>query len=332
MNGPAILVRGGGVAGLATAVTLAERGAAVTLAEAGPRIGSGASWKAGGMLSPWCEAETAPAGFTERSMPSLDWWRARVPATRTSGSLVLALSRDGAELARFARRTTGHETLDRAGIDALEPDLQGRFARGLFYPGEAHLDPRVALPALAHRLEVLGGRVVLDQPERPAGRFDHIVDCRGVGAQMVLPGLRGVRGEMLLLRGRGIMLNRPVRLLHPRFPLYIVPRDTTDDEEGTRIFMVGATMLESEERGPPRLRSMMELMSAAFALHPAFAEAEILEIAADLRPSFGDNMPRLVREGDTICMNGMYRHGFLLAPVLAGEIADMLMPRATGNA
>lgn len=322
---PHILVLGGGVAGLASAVTLAERGARVTLAEAGPRIGSGASWKAGGMLSPWCEAETAPAGFTERSRPALDWWRRQVPETRTQGSLVLALSRDGAELARYARRTTGHRALDQAGIDALEPDLQGRFGRGLFFGDEAHLDPRVALPALAARLQALGGQVLLDQPERPEGRFAHVIDCRGVGARDVLPGLRGVRGEMLLLRAHGIALTRPVRLLHPRFPVYVVPRDPEPGVDG-QVFMVGATMLESDERGPPRLRSMMELMAAAFALHPAFGEAGIVEIAADLRPSFGDNMPRLVRDGDTIHINGMYRHGFLMAPVLAMEMADMLLP------
>ena len=315
-----VLVLGGGVAGLACAVTLAERGAAVTLAERGDRIGSGASWKAGGMLSPWCEAETAPPGLTAIALPSLDWWRRHVPETRFAGSLVLALSRDAGEIGRVARRTTGHELLDGAGIAALEPELEGRFSRGLFFPGEAHLDPRRALPALAERLQALGGEVLLDQPEPPPGRFDRIVDCRGFGARGSLPALRGVRGEMLLLRAPGVGLSRPVRLLHPRFPLYVVPR--ADD-----VFMVGATMIESEERGPPRLRSMMELLSAAFALHPAFGEAEILEIAADLRPSFGDNMPRLQADGDTLHVNGMYRHGFLMAPVLAGEVADAILPR-----
>ncbi len=98
----------------------------------------------------------------------------------------------------------------------------------------------------------------------------------------------------------------------------MVPRDNG-------VFMLGATMIESEERGPPRLRSMMELLSAAFALHPAFAEAEILEIAADLRPSFNDNMPRLDTAGDTVHVNGMFRHGYLLAPVLAMRLADVLL-------
>ncbi len=319
MSAPlSVLVRGGGVAGLACAVTLAERGALVTLVEAGPAIGSGASWKAGGMLAPWCEAENAPPGLTELALPGLDWWRRQLPATRTAGTLVLALGRDAGEINRMARRTHGHETLDGAGIAALEPELEGRFGRALFFPGEAHLDPRQALPALAQRLEALGGRIALGEPGLPPGRFDRVVDTRGIASQPLLPGLRGVRGEMLLMRARGIALQRPVRLLHPRFPLYVVPRD-----DG--VFMLGATMIESEERGPPRLRSMMELLSAAFALHPAFAEAEILEIAADLRPSFGDNMPRLDTAGDTVHVNGMFRHGYLLAPVLAMRLADALL-------
>ena len=231
---------------------------------------------------------------------------------------MLALGRDAGEINRLARRTTGHEALDGAGIAALEPDLDGRFGRGLFFPDEAHLDPRSALPALARRLEALGGRIALREPDHPPGRFDRVVDARGIGSQTVLPALRGVRGEMLLMRAGGIVLRRPVRLLHPRFPVYLVPR-------ADGVFMLGATMIESEERGPPRLRSMMELMSAAFALHPAFAEAEILEIAADLRPSFGDNMPRLDTAGDPVHVNGMFRHGYLLAPVLAMRLADALL-------
>ena len=222
------------------------------------------------------------------------------------------------ELGRYARRTSEHETLDAAGIAALEPDLGDRFSRGLFFAREAHVDPRQALPALAARLLELGGTILLGQADQPAGSFAYVVDCRGFGGREWLPGLRGVRGEMLLLRCPDVVLHRPVRLLHPRFPIYIVPRDD-------HVFMLGATMIESEERGPPRLRSMMELLGAAYALHPAFAEAGILEIAADLRPSFDDNMPRIVRDGAVVRVNGMFRHGFLMAPALAADVADLLL-------
>jgi glycine oxidase len=76
-------------------------------------------------------------------------------------------------------------------------------------------------------------------------------------------------------------------------------------------------MLESEARGPVSVRSMLELLGAAFALHPALGEAEILELGADLRPALPDNLPRVERAGRLIRVNGLFRHGFLLAPVLA---------------
>jgi glycine oxidase len=142
-----------------------------------------------------------------------------------------------------------------------------------------------------------------------------VVDCRGFAARDALPDLRGVRGEMLVVRSRDLDLARPVRMLHPRIPLYIVPR-------GGGVFMIGATMIESEERGRVSVRSTIELLSAAFALNPAFGEAEVLEMKADVRPAFPDNLPRVMRQGNILRVNGLYRHGFLLAPALAREVAD----------
>ncbi len=316
MNGTAVLVRGAGVAGLVTALVLAERGAAVTLVEQGGRIGSGASWQAGGMLAPWCEAETAPREILDHAEAAIGWWLSHVPACLRQGSLVLAASRDGGELSRFARRTDGHEWRDVEGIAALEPELGSRFGRALFYPREAHLDPRAALAALAEQLRARGGQIRLGETAAPDG-FAHIVDCRGFAARAVQPGLRGVRGEMLLLRCPELSLSRPVRLLHPRTPVYVVPR-------ADHVFMVGATMIESEQQGGITARAVMELLGAAYTLHPAFAEAEILETGAGLRPSYPDNMPRVRQEGGVISVNGMHRHGFLLAPVLAEAVAARL--------
>ena len=125
---------------------------------------------------------------------------------------------------------------------------------------------------------------------------------------------------MVVLRTRDVSLTRPVRLLHPRFPLYIVPR-------GDGVFMLGATQIESEERGRASARSVMELLSAAYALHPAFGEAEVVEIGADARPAFPDNLPRLTRRGDTLHVNGLFRHGFLLSPAVARMTADVVTGR-----
>jgi glycine oxidase len=148
-----------------------------------------------------------------------------------------------------------------------------------------------------------------------AGR-DIIADCRGFAAADRLPDLRGVKGEMLILRCPSVSLSRPIRLLHPRWPVYLVPR-------GDGVFMLGATMVESGER------SVVELLSAAYALHPAFAEAEILEMGADARPAFPDNLPRIRAQtgprGRIVAVNGLFRHGFLLSPALARRAADLIL-------
>jgi len=308
-----ILVKGAGVAGLVTAVTLAENGAQVTLQETGGRIGSGASWLAGGMLAPWCEAESAPPEITADSLESLDWWEAHVPGVTRNGTLVVAPPRDTPELARFGRRTSHFTTIGAGDIATLEPDLAQRFDRALFFSQEGHVDPREALAALKSRLEALGGTVVFNTTE--TGAHDWIVACTGRGS--AIPNLRGVRGEMLLLRCPDITFSRPIRLLHPRMPVYIVPRRN-------HVFMVGATMIESEDERGMTLRSMSDLLNAAYTLHPAFAEAEILETGVGLRPSFPDNIPRAWKEGRVVHVNGMYRHGFLLSPARAKAASALI--------
>ena len=91
------------------------------------------------------------------------------------------------------------------------------------------------------------------------------------------------------------------------------------------IFMVGATMIESAERGAVTARSAIELLSAAYALHPAFGEAEIVETRADVRPAFPDNLQRIVQRGATTYLNGFYRHGFLLSPAFAQQAAATIL-------
>lgn len=311
-----ITIAGAGVAGLACAFELARRGAAVTVFERGASPADGAaSWYAGGMLAPWCEGEAAPPEVVDLGQQAIGWWDRITPVTRR-GTLVLTPPRDRPELDRFARRTAHHQRVDEAGIAALEPALAGRFSSGLFFAEEAHLDPRRALTDLANAVTALGGIIRWNAPA--PDRVD--VDCRGAAAP--LPGLRRVRGEMALIWAPDLRITRTIRLLHPRIPLYLVPR-------GDGRYMIGATMIESDASGPISLRSALELLGAAFTLHPGFAEARVIETGAGLRPAFADNTPRLVRQGDTFHLNGLYRHGFLLAPALAGQLAGHLIKDQT---
>lgn len=307
-----ITIAGAGLAGLASAVELARRGAKVVVYERGPGPGAASVARfAGGMLAPWCERESAEAEVVTLGATAVDWWAAITPVSRT-GTLVLAPPRDQAEIARFARRTSGYEVLDDAGIAALEPPLAGRFAKGLFFPAEGHLDPRRALLDLTHAAEALGALIRYDSP----APMDVDLDCTGIAAP--LPDLRPVRGEMAILHCPDLALGRTLRLLHPRMPLYLVPR-------GDGVFMIGGTMIESSSARSPTLRSLVEMLGAAFVLHPSLAEASVIEIGAGLRPAFPDNLPRLIRRGRTLYLNGLYRHGFLLAPAMARRAADKLL-------
>ncbi|MER8974089.1 MULTISPECIES: glycine oxidase ThiO [unclassified Mesorhizobium] len=311
-----VLVKGAGVAGLTAAFELATRGAAVTVAETRHSLGGNASWFAGGMLAPWCERESAEQSVLDLGRNAADWWDAATPDQVTrAGTLVVAAPRDSGELDRFARRTSGHRWVDEDEIALLEPDLAGRFRRGLLFPDEAHLDPRQAMAALHDRLAAMGIEFRFGADARLGSGFGRQIDCTGMAA--IDDRLRGVRGEMLILRTPDVSLSRPVRLLHPRFPLYVVPR--TDHQ-----FMAGATMIESQSAGRVTARSMMELLGATYTLHPAFGEAEIVETGVGVRPAFPDNLPRVEARESTVAINGLYRHGFLLAPAMARQAAELV--------
>ncbi len=326
MTSRAITVVGAGILGLWQALTLARAGHHVRLIEVSDEPFARAASRYGGvMLAPEREAETAPPGLRALGSESIALWRALYPDLVTAGSLVVAAARDRVELERFARQTQGHESLDAKALHGLEPDLEGRFASALYFAQEAHMPAPAALAFMLDAVRRAGVMVQFGASDA-AGDADVVVDCRGLAARDVLPDLRGVRGERLIVRSREIALRRPVQLLHPRHPLYVVPW-------GDGRYMIGATVIETEDDGPATVRSALELLGMAYALHPAFGEAEILDLGAGVRPAFPDNMPRaVVREGGRrILVNGAYRHGFLLAPILAKAVADYLEIGATSE-
>jgi glycine oxidase len=309
-----IAVRGAGVVGLWQALVLARRGHAVTLHERSDQpFADACSAYAGAMLALRCEEDNAEPVVNALGKRGIALWRETYPGTVVNGTLAVAFGRDRSELDRFARMTSGHRHLSPAELAALEPSLGNRFAGALFFAEEAHLAPVRALRFLLDRVQEEGVTLRLGNAEAPKGA-DVVIDCRGLGAKDDLPNLRGVRGERIVVKSRDVTLARPVRLLHPRFPLYVVPW-------GDGLYMIGATVIESEEAGAISLRSALDLLAAAYALDPAFGEAEIVEQGAGARPAFPDNRPRIIARKGYIYVNGLYRNGFLLAPALAELVA-----------
>jgi glycine oxidase len=141
--------------------------------------------------------------------------------------------------------------VERAQLDELEPTLASRFSQALCIPNEAQVDNRELLKAVAIALEDKGvechwDTFVRDDEFPEAGV---VVDCRGMGGRRDWPGLRGVRGEIVRLHAPEVELHHMLRLLHPRYPVYIVPR-----AEGRLV--VGATSIKSEDRSTVSVREL----------------------------------------------------------------------------
>ncbi|AVO34937.1 FAD-dependent oxidoreductase [Ottowia oryzae] len=308
-----------------------------------PYVPTAAGFTAAGMLSPLAELDNAEPGEAALGWRSIELWRdiaanlPQAPYFRAEGSLMLAHRTDlGAaqrvlERLRAATATPewqrlsppeGVQALDLPTLRTLEPAIQGP-ALAWLLPGEAQVDT-VAMMAALHddapgvdwhwRAPVLAARAggqggVLQMGDGRLLAFDRVIDVRAVGAKPELP-VRGVRGEVAWLHCPGHGLTRPTRLLHPRHRVYLVPRPGD-------VLIVGASEIESEDRSPASLRTVVELLAAAHSVVPALAEARILRLDVNLRPALPDNNPRIDHEGALLRINGLFRHGWLLAPALA---------------
>ena len=151
-----------------------------------------------------------------------------------------------------------------------------------------------------------------------------MIDCRGTGAVGEVNNLRAVRGELFQLLAPEVNITRPVRLMHPRYNLYIAPKPN-------HHYVVGATEIESDDNSEMSVRSALELLSAAYSVHSGFSEAKILEQVSACRPAFIDNKPRILCQSGLIQINGLYRHGFLLAPVVVEHALWAVEQQFYGN-
>jgi glycine oxidase len=331
---PDIAVVGGGLLGRLFAWRAARSGLVVALYDAGSNLGEdSAAWAAAGMLTPAAEAVDADAEIVAMGRQSLSlWpqWLAQLPRPvfyRDSGTLLLWHRDDAGEAQRFETVLAARDAQARllhvgvARLAELEPVVGARFHQAMHLPGEAQLDNRELLKALALALEEAGVKChwktwIAEGALPDAGV---VVDCRGMGARRDWPQLRGVRGEIVRLDAPEIQLCHMLRLLHPRYSVYIVPR-----AKGRLV--VGATSIESDDRSAVSVRGALELLTSAYSILPSLAEARILEFATQVRPALADNRPafRYDRVRNVLRINGLYRHGFLLSPAVVTEALALL--------
>lgn len=344
MSEQSLAVIGGGVIGLAVARRAAQAGLSVRVHRSGPwgqersdsgGMGSqGASWVAGGMLTPHSEGWPGEERLLQIGLESLRLWHGgfldglpdHVVTARES--LVVAVDRaDVADLRTVADWLTaqGHPVAMTTSAREIEPLLAQGIRHGFLAAGELAVDNRKLVDALESHCEELGVRwagTVQTVDDARAG-VDTVVIANGIDAPALWPGLqvRPVKGEVLRLRWRHGCMPLPHRVVRARVhgrPVYLVPR-----ADGV---VVGATQYEHGRDTAPSVIGVRELLDDACTVMPALGEYELAECAAGLRPMTPDNMPIVGRLDErTLVATGHGRSGFLLAPWTAERIAAELL-------
>ena len=344
-----IVIAGGGVIGAAIAWRAAAAGAAVTVVDPDP--GRATSWAAAGMLAPVTEAHFGEETLLALNLESARMWPAFAaelaeaagadPGYRTCGTLTVARDLDDsaalAELLAFQQRLGLRvEKLTASQMRAAQPSLSPRIRGGLFAPDDHQVDNRALVEALLAAGRRAGvtfnpGRVaavsctgdtvtgvtLTDGAHLPA---EAVVLAAGVATariagipEGIVPPLRGVKGQLLHLRGPADAA--PAAGVIRGLDVYLVSR-------GDGRVVVGATMEERGEDLTVTAGGVLELLRAAWELVPGIAELELVETVAGLRPATPDNAPALgptAVEGLHIA-TGHYRNGILLAPVTAHAV------------
>lgn len=324
-------IAGAGIMGRLMALALNRAGWDVTLFDA--ENAANCSVAAAGLLTPVTELEKNDVVIFKLGMEALDQhWpdilerlQQKIYFQRT-GSLVVSHPRDQADLLRYmemiASKLSDKNEYQKISPAELEPDL-AKFQSGYFFSNEGQVDNQGLLIALKSHLKennvtwfdeivttVKPGKIISSGNTHT---FDLVFDCRGLGAKDFFADLRSVRGELLWLHAPDVFITRPVRFLHPRYSLYIVPRPK-------QIYLLGASEIESEDFSDMSVQTTLELLTAAYYVNSNFSEARVIKTVTQCRPTLADHLPAIKFTEGLAAINGLYRHGYLIAPSLAVEV------------
>src|SRR5579862_2258625 len=342
-------IAGAGLIGRLFALHCLQRGWNVTLFDQDQRQGQkSCGFVAAGMIAPYTELEAGDKLLFQLGLESIRLWPnilqgliKPVPC-HFSGTLIVSHPQDGAELSRFRsilqhklNAYTGknyHEmaetSLVREKMEALVPGISPNIEEGDFIPEEGMMDSAAffcSTTAFFHHQNIKWFENTTVSSIKPYEitvdhnkfHFDLVCDTRGLGAKANWQELRGIRGELVWLHAPQVTWNCSVRLLHPRYPIYISPRNNN-------IYVVGATSIESEDISPISVESTLELLSSAYIIHPGFAQARLVKTLTQARPSFSDQLPKISYSPGLLKINGLYRHGYMVGPAVIQDAMHLL--------
>lgn len=290
------------------------------------------SFTAAGLLSAYAETKSCMPALAEIGSAAIDYWRDFTKRQKTkiffddSGSICIA--DDRAELQNFKKillTKFSSDVFQEIMVGNIEPEVMSNYRSGLYLPREAQIDAQKLLMTLATviRQKKVFRKISIDPQEKKnlaqQSQCDWLIDCRGLGARPELKNLRGVRGELLVVEAPDVHLKHVIRYFHPRYDIYILPRSNN-------IFLIGASCIESEDYSAITVKATLELLSAAYSIHRGFGEAKVIANKTHCRPAFNENVPKLFvdYERKIITVNGLYRYGFLFAPIFSMAIENFL--------
>lgn len=339
---------GSGLVGRLLALECMQRGWKVTLFDQDTCTGEkSCGWVAAGMIAPFTELESSELLLTKLGLESTEMWplilkRLVEPVSfHVSGTLIISHPQDVRELARFRSvlqykltlfDNNSHPnvltSLSRDKMETFAPGISPHILDGFWIPNEGSIDGTeffYSTTAFLRSKQIRwfeNTKVTSLKPyeievQNEKYHFDLVCDTRGLGGKLNWHGLRGVRGELVWLHTPEVQLHCPVRLLHPRYPIYVSPR-------ANNRFVVGATSIESEDVSPISVESTLELLSAAYTIHPGFAEARLIKTLTQARPSFHDQQPKVSYMDGLLKINGLYRHGYMAGPAVIQDAMRLL--------
>lgn len=348
-----VAVIGAGLIGLASAWRLAQSGLSVVVVERGT-VGSGASLAATGMLAPAAEHEPGSDPLLPLALESLRRWpgfRDALEAAsglsidyRPDGTLVLAIGRDEVERLRFR-----YDLQTRSGLDATwlpgtevrrrEPALRPSVTAGVHCPRDHQVDPRLVMAALMVACRAAGVRLVENAPvtalDWAGGRVTGLRTADAAlraGTVVLATGAWSGEGGLLPdalalpvrpLKGQSLALRTTARtgtLGHMVWTEQVHMAAKSDGQ-----IVVGATVEDCGFRAGVTAGGLYALLEGARRVLPGIEEMAVEAVWSGFRPTSDDDAPIIdALAPGLVAATGHHRNGYLLAPVTADAVAELI--------